>query len=88
MKKYHDKKIEKREFTIGDLLFLFNSRLCFFLGQLMSKSTGPFLITQVFPHHAFELENKVGAKFNINAQRNKIYLGHAENANEVGEAKY
>ena len=26
MKKYHDKKIEKREFMVGDLVLLFNSR--------------------------------------------------------------
>ena len=30
MKKYHDQKIEKREFMVGDLLLLFNSRLLFF----------------------------------------------------------
>ena len=33
MKKYHDKKIEKHNFMVGDLVLLFNSRLLFFSGQ-------------------------------------------------------
>ena len=47
---------------------------------------GPFLITKVFPHGAVELENKEGAKFTVNGQRIKIYLGHAENVHVVVEA--
>ena len=42
--------------------------------------------TQVFPHGAVELEKKEGARFKVNGQRIKIYLGHAKNANEVVEA--
>ncbi|XP_015081337.1 uncharacterized protein LOC107024942 [Solanum pennellii] len=57
MKKYHDQKIKKREFAVGDLVLLFNSRLRLFLGKLKSKWTGPFLIIEVFPHGAVELEN-------------------------------
>ena len=30
MKKYHDQKIEKHKFVVGDLVLLFNSRLCLF----------------------------------------------------------
>ena len=37
MKKYHDLKIEKREFMVGDLVLLFNSRLHLFRGKLKSK---------------------------------------------------
>ena len=86
MKKYHDQNIEKREFTVGDLVLLFNSRLCLFTGKLKFKWTEPFLITKVFPHRAVELENKKGAKFIVNGQRIKIYLGHAESDHEVVEA--
>ena len=86
MKKYHDQKIEKRDFVIGDLVLLFNSRLRLFPGKLKSKWTCPFLITQVFPHGPVELENKEGVRFKVNEKRIKIYLGHAEKANEVIEA--
>ena len=54
MKKYHDNKIEKREFMVGDLVLLFNSRLRLFPGKLKSKWTGLFLITKVFPHNEVE----------------------------------
>ena len=37
IKKYHDNKIEKREFMVGDLVLLFNSRLRLFLGKLKSN---------------------------------------------------
>ena len=72
MKKYHDNKIEKREFMVGDLVLLFNFRLRLFPGKLKSKWTGPYLVTQLFPHGAFELETKEGAQFKVNGQRIKI----------------
>ena len=34
MKKYHDNKIEKREFMVRDLVLLFNSRLHLFPSKL------------------------------------------------------
>ena len=57
-KKYHDLKVEKLEFMVGDLVFLYNSTLHFFPGKLKSKWTGPYLITQVFSHRAVELKAK------------------------------
>ena len=67
-------------------MLLFNSRLRLFPGKLNSKWSGPFLITKVFPHGVVELENKERARFMVNGQRIKIYLGHAESAHEVVEA--
>ena len=86
MKKYHDQKIEKREFMVWDLVFLFNSRLRLFPAMLKSKWNGPYMVTQLFPHGAVELEIKEGVWFKVNGQRIKIYLGHAESADEVIEA--
>ena len=83
IKKYNDKKIEKREFAVGDLVLLFNSRLRLFPRKLKSKWTGPFLITKVFPHWEVELENNEGEKFTVNGQRIKIYIGDAESVHEV-----
>ena len=65
MKKYHDQKIETRNFLVGDLVLLFNSRLCLFRGKLKSKWTGPYLITQLFPHGMVEFENKEGVRFKV-----------------------
>ena len=68
MKKYHDLKIEKGEFMVGDLVLLYNSKLRLFLGKLNSKWTGPYLITELFPHGAVELETKEGVRFKVNGQ--------------------
>ena len=68
MKKYHDQKIEKRNFLVRDLVFLFNYRLRLFSGKLKSKWTGPYLITQLFLHGAVELESKEGMRFKVNGQ--------------------
>ena len=86
MKKYHDQKIEKRDFFVWDLVLLFNCRLCLFPVKQKSKRTGPYMITKLFPHGAVELENKEGVRFKVKGQRIKIYLGHAEMPNEVIEA--
>ena len=88
IKNHHDLKSEKREFMVGYLVLLYNSRLCFFPGKLKSKWTGPYLITQLFPHGAVELETKEGVRFKVNGQRIKSYFGHAESTNEVIEAYY
>ena len=66
MKKYHDNKIEKREFMIGDLVLSFNSRLRLFPRKLNSKWTVPYFVTQLFPHGAVELESKEGVRFKEN----------------------
>ena len=86
MNKYHDNKIEKREFMVGDLVLLFNSRLRLFLRKLKSKWTGPYTVTQLFPHGAVKLETKEGVRLKVNGHRIKINLGHAKSANEVIEA--
>ena len=86
MKKYHDQKIRKREYAIGGLVLLYKFRSHLFPGKLKSKWTAPFLITEVFPHGAVEFENQEGARFTVNRQRIKIYLGHAESVHEVVEA--
>ena len=39
----------------------------------------------MFSHGAVEFENKEGAKFIVNGQRIKIYLGHAESVDEMIE---
>ena len=54
--------------------------------MLNSKWTGPYLVTQLLPHGAVELETKKGVRFKVNGQRIKNYFGYAELANEVIEA--
>jgi len=71
---------------VGDLVLLKSSRLRLFPGKLKSKWTGPYFITQLFPHGAVELETKEGVRFKVNGQRIKTYFGHAELENKLIEA--
>nr|GEW60118.1 reverse transcriptase domain-containing protein [Tanacetum cinerariifolium] len=74
-KKIHDANIKNREFHIGDLVILFNSRLNIFSGKLKSRWSGPFTITEVFPYGTVELSQPNGPKFKVNGHRIKHYLG-------------
>ena len=71
---------------VGNFVLLYNSRLRWFPGKLKSKWTGPYLITQLFPHGAVELETKEGVRFKVNGQWRKTYFEHSELENEVIEA--
>ena len=71
---------------VGDLVLLDSSRLCWLPGKLKSKWTGPYLITQVFPHGVVELETKERVRFKVNGERIELYFGHTASVNEVIEA--
>ncbi|KAL5567330.1 hypothetical protein UlMin_030494 [Ulmus minor] len=62
-KQWHDKKIHPRNFEVGQQVLLFNSRLKLFPGKLKSRWSGPFIITQISPFGAVELEDKSGRRF-------------------------
>ena len=61
---------------VGYLVLLDNSMLCCLPGKLKSKRTDPYLVTQVFPHGAVELETKEGVRFKVKGERIKLYFGH------------
>ena len=88
MKKDNDLKSKKREFMVGDLVLLDSSRLHWLPGKLNSKRTGPFLITQVFPHGAVELKTKKGMRFKVNGKRIKLYFGHTASVNQVRSSPF
>ncbi|XP_021730694.1 uncharacterized protein LOC110697618 [Chenopodium quinoa] len=72
-KKWHDKHIRNKIFTVGDKVLLFNSRLRLFPGKLKSKWSGTFVISRTTPYGSFELE--VGDnKFMVNGHRLKHYF--------------
>ncbi|XP_057747389.1 uncharacterized protein LOC130966594 [Arachis stenosperma] len=75
-KRWHDQKIAKREFTEGQKVLLYNSRLRFFLEKLMSRWSGPFTIIKVYPNGQVELmEDKTQRTFTSNGHRLEHYLG-------------
>ena len=72
-KQWHDNHIVKHDFQIGQMVLLYNSQLRLFPGKLKSRWSGPFTITQIFPHGAIEVQR--GDKvFKVNGQRLKPYI--------------
>ncbi|KAM2774318.1 hypothetical protein COP1_019217 [Malus domestica] len=73
-KAFHDKMIRGKSFSIGQKVLLFNSRLRLFPGKLRSKWIGPFLVTNVFPHGAVQIQSlKTQQEFKVNGHRLKPY---------------
>ena len=54
-KSLHDRMITRKEFNVGDKVFLYHSRLKLFLGKLCSRWIGPFVVSNVFPYGAVEI---------------------------------
>jgi len=66
-KRWHDKRIKKKEFAPEDKVFLFNSRLKLFgLGKLRRKWEGPFTVVNSSPHGAVTLQSSKGTLFKVN----------------------
>ncbi|XP_073129610.1 uncharacterized protein [Henckelia pumila] len=73
-KAFHDKMISRREFEVGQKVLLYHSRLQLFSGKLRSRWIGPFVITNVFPQGAVEIQNLETSKiFKVNGQLLKHY---------------
>ena len=67
--------IQKREFNVGDYVLLFNSRLRFFAGKLLSKWEGPYVIKEVYRSGAIKINNLKGTSPRVvNGQRIKHYI--------------
>ena len=75
VKRWHDKRILKREFNIGDKVLLYRSRLRFFAGKLLSKWEGPFVVEEFYRSGAIKINNfQVTNPQVVNGQRLKHYL--------------
>ena len=86
IKKETEQKNAKQEFMVGDLVLVDSSGMPCLPGKLKSKWTGPYLITQAFPHGAVEFNAKEGVWFKRNRDRIKLYFWHKASGNEVIEA--
>ncbi|XP_028242068.1 uncharacterized protein LOC114420349 [Glycine soja] len=79
IKAYHDRKLLKRNFQLGQQVLLFNSRLNLFPKRLKSKWSSPFTIKYVKPYEAIELMDPSSTdpeqSWIMNGQRLKIYNG-------------
>ena len=73
-KRWHDKRI-KKEFTPGDQVLLFKSRVKLFgHGKLRSKWEGPFKVIEASSHGAVRLQDDTCNTFKVNGERLKVFL--------------
>jgi len=73
-KAFHDAKLVRKEFHVGEKVLLFLSKLKLFPGKLRSRWLGPFEVTHVHPNGAVEIRsldtNKI---FKVNSHRLKHF---------------
>ncbi|XP_057994989.1 uncharacterized protein LOC131175289 [Hevea brasiliensis] len=72
-KAFPNKIILRKQFEVGQKV-LFHSRLKLFPSKLRSRWIGPFIVTNVFPHDAIEIQSLTTNKaFKVNGLRLKPY---------------
>jgi hypothetical protein len=75
VKQWHDKRILKKEFHVGEKVLLYRSRLRFFAGKLLSKWEGPYIIEEVYRSGATKIASlKDNTMQVVNGQRLKHYI--------------
>ena len=73
-KVFHDKMISRKEFKVGQKVLLYHLQLHLFLGKLGSSWIGPFIVNNVFPHGAVEIQSLATSKvFKVNGHRLKPF---------------
>ena len=72
---FHDYQINRKDFSPGQKVLLYDSRLHLFPGKLRSRWTGPFVVVRVFPHGAVEIKDPTNDQvYNVNGHRLKHFL--------------
>ena len=78
-KAFHDSRISRKIFEVGQKVLLYNSRLHLFPGKLKSKWSGPFIVKHDYPYGAINIENpRDGDVFKVNGQRLKPFLEYSK----------
>ncbi|XP_057739878.1 uncharacterized protein LOC130956977 [Arachis stenosperma] len=83
VKVVHDKQIKRREFRLGELVLVYNSRLRLMPGKLRSRSEGPYRVEKADPYSVFHLSHPSSSKFiKVNGHRLKLYHGEKMKRNK------
>ncbi|GJS76737.1 reverse transcriptase domain-containing protein [Tanacetum coccineum] len=85
-KKWHDSGLQgDKNFKVGDIVLLFNSRFKMHLGKLKSKWYGPNVVKTVYPYGTIKITDINGVSFKVNGQRLKKYHERHIDAEDVIE---
>ncbi|KAJ0940179.1 putative nucleotidyltransferase, Ribonuclease H [Helianthus annuus] len=90
LKKVYDAKIKKKNFEVGQKVWLYNSRLKMFAGKLKSKWMGPYVFRRVGRFGDVDIQDERTLKQQtVNGHRLKPYLdGNDINNLELDKAGY
>ena len=81
-KRWHDHRIQYKEFKEGDKVLLLNSKVKISgEGKLRSKWQGPYTIINTLPHGAITIQDDDGNIFKVNDQHLKVLLEPSYNSN-------
>ncbi|RDY13914.1 gag-pol, partial [Mucuna pruriens] len=74
VKKFHDQKILRKDFHLFQKVLVFNSQLKLIAGKLHSRWDGPFVITNIFPNGAVQLQDEHrNSTFQVNGHQIKSF---------------
>ncbi len=75
VKAYHDRNIQRKTFSVGQKVLLYNSRIHLFPGKLRSRWDGPYVVHKVYPNGSVDVcDPKDNNVFKVNGQRLKPFL--------------
>ena len=75
IKEFHDMKILRKTFNVGQKVLLYNSRFHLFPEKLRTRWSGSFIVKHVYPYRVCDIENpKNGNVFKVNGHRLKVYF--------------
>ena len=74
-KRWHDQRIVRKEFKVGELVLFHNSRLRLFPRKLKSRLSGPYIVIAITPFGAVTLRTYKMNEFKVDDQRLKHYIG-------------
>ena len=74
-KSFYDSKLRHKEFKVGDLVLLYDSRFMKFPGKLQIHWLGPYIIDEIHSNGSAQLKDFEGTKIptRINGYRLKLY---------------
>ena len=67
-KKWHDQRILRKGFKVGELVLLYKSRIRLFLVKLKFKWSGPYTVITVTPFGVVILRENSRNEFKVNGQ--------------------
>ena len=82
-KRWHDHRIQQKEFKEGDKVLLFNAQVKLFSkGKLHNKWEGPFIVVNSSMHGTITIQDNDGNTFKVKGQRLKVFLEPSHDINQ------